>query len=127
MRIGLGGITTPVATIEEISGFLIDSGVKHSSLQGEKIIGQVADAIYCWSSLKNLENLYFSVAAPGFVSFPKVGLKVNLRNPAWNSMSDFASTMSLFSRVLFILKCITESLHSFGNRVLAIRGCFRVK
>jgi len=42
--IGLGGITTPVAIIEETVGSLMDSGVKHITLQGSKMIGQIADA-----------------------------------------------------------------------------------
>jgi hypothetical protein len=45
--IGLGGMTTPVATVADISCFWIDSGVKHNNLHGEKTMGQVADAIYC--------------------------------------------------------------------------------
>lgn len=127
IRMGLGGMTTPVATIEDTLGYLIDSGVKHMILQGSKIIGQIADAIKGPSSLKQREYLYFSVAAPGLVSIPKAGLMVTLRNPQWNSINVFEGTTSLFSKVLLILKCMTDNLHSLGNKVLAINFWLRVK
>ena len=126
-RIGFGGNATPVATIEDISGLLIDSFVKHRSFVGAKTIGIIADAINCESLRKKREYLYFSVAAPGLVSIPKVGLISNLRKPAWNSMRLLASTISLLSMVLFILKCITDNLVSWGNKVEAIKGWLSLK
>jgi len=124
---GLGGMTTPVAIMDETLGSRMDSGVKHITLHGSKIIGQIADATRGPSSLRYLEYLYFSVAAPGFVSKLNAGLICTLRKPQWNSMRVFEATGVLFSNVRLILKCMTESLHSLGNKVLAINFWLRVK
>ena len=120
--IGFGGITIPVAMMEEGVGSLIDFSVKQSTLHGANIIGQITEATRSPSLRRKREYLYFSVAAPGLVSKLKVGLTYMRRKPAWNSMRVFEGTISLFSRVRLSLKCITESLASFGNIVDAMMG-----
>ena len=54
------------------------------------------------------------------VSALKIGCKVIRRNPQWNSILVLDGIGSLFSVVLFSLKCIVESLVSCGNRVESV-------
>jgi len=65
---GLGGITTPVATVMSTLPDYSDFSVKQSTLLGVKTIGQTAVAIAGMSFLKNLINFSFSVFDPGLVS-----------------------------------------------------------
>lgn len=102
--------------------------MKQRILHGLKTIGQYIVAMAALSSfLRNLINLYFSVAAPGFVSCEKRGLLENLRKPQWNSIRVFEGTASLFSVVRLILKCIVESFVSWGNKVDKITAWFIAK
>ena len=59
-----------------------------------------------------LKNLSFSEAEPGLVSALNVGSRVILRNPQWNSIFVFEGMGSLFSFVLFNLKCIVDNFVS---------------
>jgi len=102
---------------------LREFSVKQRTLQGLKIIGQMAVAIVGVSSdLRNLQYLSFSVEEPGFVSRLKIGCSYTLLKPQWNSIICFDGIASLFSFVLLILKCKVESLHSCGNKVDRIKA-----
>jgi hypothetical protein len=70
---GFGGITTPVATVMSTLPDYSDFSVKQRTLQGEKIMGQIAVAIAGISFLRNRMNLSFSYAEPGLVSALKMG------------------------------------------------------
>ena len=59
-----------------------------------------------------LKNFSFSEAEPGLVSALNVGSRVILRNPQWNSIFVFEGMGSLFSFVLFNLKCIVDNFVS---------------
>jgi hypothetical protein len=109
---GLGGITTPVATVMSTLPDCSDFSVKQSTLLGVNTIGQTAVATAGMSVLKNRMNLSFSVFDPGLVSALNRGWTFSLRKPQWNSMSVLAGITSLLSKVRLILKCIVDSLHS---------------
>lgn len=109
---GFGGITVPVAaTMSTLSDFM-EFSVKQRTLQGAKTIGQMAVATAGMSSRMKRMNLSFSVAEPGFVSALRIGCKVILLKPQWNSMRVFDGIGSLFSVVLCSLKCIVDSFVS---------------
>lgn len=57
---GFGGITTPVATVMSTLPDYSDFSVKQRTLQGEKMIGQIAVAIAGISFLRKRMNLSFS-------------------------------------------------------------------
>jgi hypothetical protein len=114
---GFGGITTPVATVMSTLPDCRDFSVKQRTLLGVKTIGQTAVATAGMSLLKNRINFSFSVLDPGLVSALKRGLTFILRKPQWNSISVLAGMTSLLSKVRLILKCMVESLHSWGNKV----------
>ena len=124
---GLGGITTPVATVISTLPDFRDYSVKHKTLHGANIIGQIAVATEAMSLRKNLMNLSFSVVDPGFVSALKIGFNLIRLNPQWNSIIVLDGITSLLSNVRLILKCIVDNLHSWGNRVDKTRACERVK
>ena len=109
---GLGGITTPVAATISTLSDLIEASVKHRTLQGAITIGQMAVATAGMSNLMKRMYLSFSVAEPGLVSALKTGCSVMRRKPQWNSMRVFDGIGSLFSVVLFNLKCIVDNLVS---------------
>ena len=117
---GFGGITTPVATVMSTLSDLRLFSVKQRTLLGVNEIGQIAVAIADMSFLRNLIYLSFSVVDPGFVSAENTGWSFILLKPQWNSIGVLDGIASLDSRVRLILKCIVESLHSWGKRVLAI-------
>jgi hypothetical protein len=127
MRNGFGGITTPVAAMTSTLWDLSDYSVKHSTLHGLKTMGQRAVATDWVSSLRNLQYLYFSVFEPGFVSRLKMGSSVTLLNPQLNYIFCLEGMASLFSKVLLILKCMVDSLHSWGNSVDNITASFILK
>ena len=69
------------------------------------------------SFLKNLMYLYLSFLPAAFNSMLNVGFTTILLNPQPNSIGALLGTISLFSKVLLILKCIVDTLHSWGNIV----------
>ena len=109
---GLGGMTEPVAATMSTLSDLIEFSVKQITLHGAKTIGQIAVATAGMSSRMNLKNFSFSVAEPGLVSALKMGWRVMRRNPQWNSIFIFDGRGSLFSVVLFNLKCMVDSFVS---------------
>jgi hypothetical protein len=70
---GFGGMTTPVATVISTLPNYSDFSVKQRTLQGEKIIGQIAVAIAGISFLRKRINFNFSLTEPGLVSALKIG------------------------------------------------------
>ena len=66
-------MTTPVATVISTLPNYSDFSVKQRTLQGEKIMGQIAVAIAGISFLRKRMNLSFSCAEPGLVSALKMG------------------------------------------------------
>ena len=69
------------------------------------------------SFLKNLMYLVLSCLLTLLSSMEKIGEMTSRLNPQLNSMSDLDGTISVFSRVLFILKWTVDILHSWGNKV----------
>lgn len=63
----------PVATVMSTLPDYSDFSVKQRTLQGEKIMGQIAVAIAGISFLRKRMNLSFSDAEPGLVSALKMG------------------------------------------------------
>ena len=57
-------------------------------------------------------NLSLSLLPEAFNSIEKVGLMTKRLNPQLNSIRVLDGTISAFSRVLLILKCIVLTLHS---------------
>ena len=76
------------------------------------MIGQITVATAGRSLRRNRRNLSFSLGEPGLVSKLKIGYTCMRLNPQWNSIFDFEGIGSVFSIVLFNLKCIVVSLHS---------------
>jgi len=122
---GSGFIVIPVATIFIYTGESILFLVNKITLQGEYTIGQKAVAITNISFLRKRMYLNISFLPAAFSSILNVGEIVNLLNPQLNSIRDFEGTISLFSSILFTLKCIVETLHSCGNKVERIKGLFK--
>ena len=109
---GLGGMTVPVAATMSTLSDLIEFSVKQITLHGAKTIGQIAVAIAGMSLRMKRKNLSFSEGEPGFVSALRIGWSVMRRKPQWNSMRVLEGIGSVFSNVLFSLKCIVDSLVS---------------
>ena len=68
--------------------------------------------------------LYLSFLPAAFNSTLNVGFITTLLKPHPNSIRDFDGTISLFSSILFILKCMVVTLHSWGNNVDNTKGVF---
>ena len=94
------------------------------TLHGAKTIGQIAVAIAGTSRLMNRKYFNFSDETPGFVSALSTGWRVMRRKPQWNSMRILDGIGSLFSSVLFNLKCIVDNLVSLGNSVERTSACY---
>ena len=120
-------MTLPVAATISTLSDLIEFSVKQSTLHGAKTIGQMAVATAGMSLLIKRMNFSFSVDEPGLVSALSTGYNVILRKPQWNSIRVFDGIGSLFSVVLFSLKCMVDSLVSWGNRVERITAWSMVK
>jgi hypothetical protein len=67
-------------------------------------------------------NLSFFPAA--LSSILNVGVIESLLNPQLNSINYLEGTISLFSSILCILKCMVDTLHSWGNKVDSMNGLF---
>ena len=82
------------------------------TLHGEYTIGQNAVAITNISFLRKRMYLNLSFFPAALSSILNVGVIESLLNPQLNSINYLDGTISLFSSILCILKCMVDTLHS---------------